>query len=135
MKKLLIVISIFLSSCTTFKDIENGLASYNGMGIQSLISHIGYPSAERNIAGRKLYVWDSRQTVTYSMPSTSTSSGTVYTNRGSGYYSGSSTIWIPQTANYFCTITVEVNSSEQIIASQFQGNIGGCERYAKAFRK
>lgn len=134
MKKLSTIILIFVASCTTFKDIENGLASYNGMGIQSLIAHIGYPSAERNVAGRKLYVWDSRRTVTYSMPSTSTSSGTVYTNGGSGYYSGSSTTWIPQTANYFCTITVEVNSSEEIVGSQYQGNIGGCERYASAFR-
>ena len=129
------LIIFFLKSCTTFEDISKGLDKYYGLSINSLIQTIGYPNGERIVAGRKLYVWDSRRTVTYSMPTTTQSSGTVYSGMSSGTYYGSSTTWVPTTANYFCTITVEVDSSDKIINSQFNGNIGGCERYAAAFRR
>ena len=137
MKKLFLFISLLIFSArTTFEDIDKGLASYYGQHINSLISKIGYPNAQNNIAGRKLYIWDSRQTVSYSMPMTSYNSGTVNTfSGGYGSYTGTTTNWVPMVANYFCTITVEVNSSETIIASQFNGNIGGCERYARAFKR
>jgi len=130
---------IFLTGCYTFEDIDKGLSNLYGQHIDSLIAKIGYPNKQNEVAGRKLYVWDSSQTVSYSMPVTNYNSGSVnaYGTYGSAYgtYSGTSTSWVPQVANYFCTITVEVDSSETIVAAQYGGNIGGCERYAAAFRK
>ena len=130
---------IFLTGCSTFEDIDKGLSNLYGQHIDSLIAKIGYPNKQNEVAGRKLYVWDSSQTVSYSMPVTNYNSGSVnaYGTYGSAYgtYSGTSTSWVPQVANYFCTITVEVDSSETIVAAQYGGNIGGCERYAAAFRK
>ena len=140
MKRLyfLFFVGIFLTSCSTFEDIDKGLTNLHGQHIDNLIAKIGYPNGQNEVAGRKLYIWDSRQTVSYSMPTTSYSSGNVnaYGTYGSafGTYSGSTTTWVPQVATYFCTITVEVNQNETIVAAQYGGNIGGCERYAAAFR-
>ena len=137
MKKFLpyIFMVLFLPSCfNTFGALESGLDSHQGQSLTSLINKIGYPTSQMNIAGRKLYVWHSSQTVSYSMPTTSSTSGTVYSWTSSGMYSGSSTVWVPTTANYQCKITVEVDDSDNIINNTFEGNIGGCERYAKAFR-
>jgi len=66
MKKflLLFLITFFLQSCvSTFKDLESGLDKHNGLSLNTLIDRIGYPSAQMNIAGRKLYIWESSQTV------------------------------------------------------------------------
>jgi len=137
MKKflLLFLITFFLQSCyPTFKDLESGLARHNGLSLNTLIDRIGYPSAQMNIAGRKLYIWESSQTVSYSMPTQSSTSGTVSSGTSTGTYSGSSTIWVPTTANYNCKITIEVDESDNIISNDWSGNRGGCERYSKAFR-
>jgi hypothetical protein len=139
--KAVFCISMFgaLVGCTTFEDIDKGLSNLYGQNINSLIAKIGYPNKQNEVAGRKLYIWDSSQTVSYFMPTTSYSSGSVnsYGTYGSAYgtYSGTTTSYVPQVATYFCTITVEVDSSETIVAAQYGGNIGGCERYAAAFRK
>ena len=130
---------IFLASCSTFEDIDKGLSNLHGQHIDSLIAKIGYPNGHNVVAGRKLYIWDSSQTVSYLMPVTNYNPGSVnaYGTYGSAYwtYSGTSTSWVPQVATYYCIITVEVDTRETIVAAQYGGNIGGCERYAAAFRK
>lgn len=135
----ILLISLIITGCTTFEDIDKGLSNLYGQHINSLIAKIGYPNGQNEVASRKLYIWDSRQTVSYSLPVTTYHSGTVntYGTYGNGYgtYSGSTTSWVPHVATYYCTITVEVNSYEIIVAAHYDGNIGGCERYAEAFRK
>jgi len=68
------------------------------------------------------------------MPTQSSTSGTVSSGTSTGTYSGSSTIWVPTTANYNCKITIEVDESNNIINNDWSGNRGGCEMYSKAFR-
>ena len=95
-----------LISCSTFKHMEEGLSSLGGQHIDSLINKIGYPDGQNFIAGKKLYIWDSRSLLGYD--------GNVY--------------------DYNCSITVEVDSSERIIGYQYSGNIGGCQGYSKALK-
>jgi hypothetical protein len=131
MKKILIFFLLFtLSSCTTFDDMNKGLSRYSGQHIHTLILTIGYPNAQREIAGKKLYVWDSRQNISFSIPQTSSS--TIV--GPSGVYTGTSTTMVPHNLNSYCTITVEVNSSDMIVNYEWYGNILGCERFAKSFR-
>jgi len=131
MRKILIFTLLLpLISCTTFQDMDKGLARYNGQNIHSLIRTIGYPNDQREIAGRKLYIWDTNRNVTIQMPTTSSS---TVTGPG-GFYTGTSTTYVPQNLNYNCRITVEVNSSETIVNYEWYGNLLGCERYASAFR-
>jgi hypothetical protein len=131
MKKIFIfVLLLSVSSCTTFQDMDAGLAGYVRKDIHSLIRTIGYPNAQREIAGRKLYIWDTRNNVTFSLPQTSSS--TIV--GPSGTYTGTSTTMVPHNLNYHCTITVEVNSSEQISSYEWYGNLLGCDRYARALK-
>ena len=137
MKKFLISlwVVLFLPSCfATFTDLQNGLDRYQGLSLNSLIDRIGFPTAQQNIAGRKLYIWNTSQTVTMSMPSTANTSGNVSSGTSSGTYSGSTTIWTPTTYNYNCRITIEVDDQDKIISNYWEGNRGGCERYSKALK-
>ncbi len=143
MKKLVMVLmlvcaSLGLVACTTFEDIQRGLDDLRGSPISLLINKIGYPNGQMNVAGKKLYIWDSSQTVSYTMPVTTYNTGTVnaYGAYGNSYgtYSGTSTSYVPQTANYRCKITVEVDSNERIVGFSGDGNVGGCQRYASALK-
>jgi len=129
------VLSFLAASCSTFQDISDGLDRYNGQHIDYLIDVIGYPSYQQKFGSRELYVWDSSRQVTLSMPKTVYHSGSVSSgNGGYGTYGGTSTVTEQQTYNYNCKISVEVNDDQRIIGNNFEGNIGGCERYARAFR-
>jgi ABC-type uncharacterized transport system ATPase subunit len=132
MKKIFIVLtSLFLlSSCTTTEDMNKGLARHNGQHIHTLIMTIGYPNVQREIAGRKLYIWDSRQNVSFSIPQTSSS--TII--GPSGVYTGTSTTMSHQNIQSHCTITVEVTSTDTIVNYEWYGNYIGCERFAQKFR-
>ncbi|WP_400083012.1 hypothetical protein [Yoonia sp. R78084] len=129
---------VFAAACTTFEDIDGGLDAFQGRSINDLISVIGFPEGERTVAGRKLVVWSSSQNVTTVTPVTTYSSGTANAFGNSGYgfgsYSGTSTTYVPQTVNYNCTIMVEIDQNNRILGHNFEGNIGGCERYAAALR-
>lgn len=136
---LFLSILCLFAGCSTFEDIENGLFSLYGRHVDELVAKIGYPNGQNEVAGRKLYIWDSRQTFSYSMPKTSYSSGTMntYSTYGNAYgtYGGTTTTWVSQVNTYNCTIIVEVDAAERISSAQFNGNIGGCEKYAAALRK
>jgi hypothetical protein len=133
-----IAVFAFIASCTTFEDIDGGLNAFRGQNADSLISVIGYPDGERTVAGRRLLVWNTDETVTSIMPVTNYQSGSLsaYGSGGYGYgsYTGTTTSYVPTTSNYVCTLLVEIDRNNKIIGHDFEGNIGGCERYAAALR-
>ena len=136
MKKFFVLISLaILASCTTFEDIDSGLNRLKGQHIDSLIAIIGLPEGTQNIAGRKIYIWNTSQNVTTTTPVTTYNYGTAsaYGTGGYGYgtYNGTSTSYVPTTVNYNCTIKIIVDRNERIVGHEFDGNIGGCMRYSE----
>ncbi|MGC1497815.1 MAG: hypothetical protein WA790_18570 [Sulfitobacter sp.] len=133
-----VLCALLLSACTTFEDIDQGLSLLEGRPIDDLIGILGFPDGEQNIAGRKLVVWSSSQNVTTVTPVTNYSSGTANAYGTGGYaygtYSGTTTSYVPSTVNYNCTIKVQIDRANRIVGHDFEGNIGGCERYAQAIR-
>lgn len=129
---------LLVASCTTFEDIDDGLSQFRGQPIDKLIDVLGFPDGEHSVSGLKLVVWSSSQNVTTSTPVTTYNSGNVnaYGNGGYAYgnYSGTSTTYVPTTVNYNCTLKVQVDQKNTILAHDFEGNIGGCEKYAAALR-
>lgn len=115
-----VTLFLFMVACSTFSNIDEGVSSLRGQNINSLISIIGLPSAEQNIAGRKIYVWDTSQTV-----STTTA---VPTYNPSGF---STYAYVPSSAQYVCTIKVVVDENDIIQSHELEGNIGGCERWSR----
>ena len=130
---------IILGACTTFEDIDAGLTGLHGQPMNSLMSVIGFPDSQVDVAGTRMLVWSSSQNVTTSTPVTTTSysNASVYGYGGYAYGSGTttSTTMVPTTVNYNCTIKVMIDRNNRILNHDFEGNIGGCERYAAAIRK
>ena len=135
-----------LTGCSTFKDLDRGLSSSHGQHIDSLIAKIGDPSGQDEADGRKVYVWDSSETVSYTNPTLSINAPSVVYHSGSvdafrrfadrvGVLGSVTTTWETKVETHFCTITVEVDDSEAVVSAQREGNIDGCERYAAALRE
>ena len=135
-----------LTGCSTFKDLDRGLSSSHGQHIDSLIAKIGDPSGQHEADGRKVYVWDSSETVSYTNPTLSINAPSVVYHSGSvdafrrfadrvGVLGSVTTTWETKVETHFCTITVEVDDSEVVVSAQREGNIDGCGRYAAALRE
>lgn len=87
----------------------------------------GYPTGEREIAGKHLYYWNSSK-VGY-VPQTSNTRGNanMYANSygqayGNGTYNSSTTTYGGYSVTYYCNKTLEVNSDNQITNWQWDGN-------------
>lgn len=104
MKRFLIsILIIFLVQPMSFaigtkKTMEKIMNSWHGENINSVIDVWGYPSSEKDIAGRKLYYWSSSQYVV---------TGNQY-----GVYGGEST----------CNRILEVDKNNNVIKWQWDGN-------------
>tara|TARA_R110000787_G_scaffold60942_1_gene138244 strand:+ start:149 stop:601 length:453 start_codon:yes stop_codon:yes gene_type:complete len=140
LKKMLVSLAVvtLAVSCTTFEDIDGGLKQFRGQPIDSLINVLGFPDGERTVAGRKLIYWSSNRDVTTTTPVTNYNYGTASAYGSGGYaygnYSGTTTTYVPTTVNYNCTLKVQIDQRNRILGHDFEGNIGGCERYAAALR-
>ena len=140
MKHKLIVLAAIgnLAACTTFEDIDGGLAAFHGQPVNTLVEVLGFPDGEQSIAGNQIVFWHSEQDVTTVTPITSFNNGTVnaYGTGGYGYgsYNSTTTTYVPTTVNYNCTLKVAIDQRNRILSHDFEGNIGGCEQYAVALR-
>ena len=68
-------------------------------------------------------------------PQTTNTYGTVSTlDGGFGTYSGTGTTYVKQNFNYNCTIRLITSENDVVETWDNDGNIGGCERYAKTLK-
>ena len=101
-KVLLIVLSLFLFQTSTFaigvkSTMNKVMDSWNGEHIDSVIDNWGYPSNEKTVAGRNLYIWDN---------------GTALTENKWG------TVLLEQQS---CTRIFEVDKNNTIVKWQWKG--------------
>lgn len=99
---------VYLSACAT-EQLNTGLQKVIGMPVDVLVSDWGYPTAQREIMGRTLYVW-SNEGGAMAVP--------LY---GGGVYA----------ARLTCTVQVAVNAKNIITSYQWNGNNGGCAPLAR----
>ena len=132
----LLLLSLALTACTTFQDIDEGLGKFKGKHIESLIDVIGYPTYQHTVGTHDLYIWDSSEEVAIVMPITTYTAGTFVPYDGSfNINSGTSaTAYVPQTFNYECKISVEVDDEDKIIKWQLDGDSDGCYQVAQALQ-
>lgn len=136
MKQILALLTLLaLTGCATWSQMDQGLASLRGKPLDRAIKVLGYPSGEQNIAGKRLIVWARNATQTMYHPQTATTYGNVYSGGVMGTYSQTTTYGTYVPVTYACNITLEVDSSDTIVAYQYQGNIGGCAPYIRSLEK
>lgn len=135
MRRSLALIPALLIACTPSQDISEGMTQFRGQPIDNVASVLGAPNDERVIAGRRYVIWSTNRNVSYTMPVTNYLSGTVNaSNGGFATYGGTSTSYVPMSASYVCTLTVEVSDQYIVQNFSFDGNIGGCRGYASRLR-
>ena len=132
------LMALLIAGCTTFQDIDEGLAILHGRPADDLIRIIGFPDKEQVVAGRRLYVWSTSEDVTVFRPVTTVSLGNARISGANGAtqteFEKESTAFVPVVENYNCTIRVQVDRRERIVFHDLDGNAAGCERYAKPIR-
>ena len=126
---LLIAISTLTAGCA-IQRLGKGMDALLGQPVNRLIDRIGFPSEEKVVAKRKIYVWQISSTHLSTNTQTSTYSGTV----GTKPIYGTATTYGGTTAMpVSCKLNVEVDSDENIIYWIGEGSEFGCAPYARRF--
>ncbi len=119
MKKFLII-TLLLTPISAFaweSFMDKCIQSWSGYPLDSVIKKWGYPEYERNIAGKKLYVWETYDYDSDVIPGTGMSiSATDSKGRETTFTSGG------QVKLEFCRKTLEVDNNNKIIGGHWEGN-------------
>lgn len=133
MKKISVVLFVFamLSGCATFGQMEEGLNALLEKDARTAFAVLGYPSGKQQFGNDTVYVWSSNRSGTLLLPQTSTTYGTVGTTPVYGTTTYNQAIPV----NYSCIIKLVADSNDRVIAWEYDGNIGGCEKYIMNLKK
>jgi len=128
----LICVLISFAGCMSmsWEPMDEGLAALQGRHLDAAIDVLGLPSNERQIAGRKLFVWSTTSTGLLFNPATSTTSG----NFGTVPYSQITNFSSFTPVGYECEISLQVDEQNVIQRFQYSGNLGGCRVYMERLR-
>lgn len=130
MRIIIFALTLTLGACTTLKDMDVGLNSLIGQPIQAAFARLGYPNQETAIAGRKVFLWSRNFSAPGPVSTTSTTTGMV----GNTPYTSRTTNLGWEDAQYSCVIRVFTDKNNAVQSWDYDGNIGGCEGYAKRFK-
>lgn len=119
-----------VSGCATHQ-LDESLRGLIGQPVSVAVAHLGYPDAEREVMGTKIYVWSSSHQGVMPMPSTSTTTG--YVGGAPVYGQTTGTTWVPLNAQ--CSIQLAVDADGTIKQYQWRGNQPGCRSYARMLRR
>ncbi|UVK49123.1 hypothetical protein BPNPMPFG_006833 (plasmid) [Mesorhizobium sp. AR07] len=119
-----------LYGCHTMENMDAGLTSLRGQPYQEAFRVLSFPDAESMIAHKRVFTWVTRDAGSYTVPTFN--SGTAYVNGEPIYVETQGTA--TEIYDDHCKIDVIVGSSDMIEDIKYDGNIGGCERYARRFR-
>ncbi len=129
MRYLLLIVVLSLTGCVSQR-MNKGLDALIGRNIRYAISDFGYPTGQQVILGDTVYSWSTNGQVL--MPTT-TSTTTYGTVNGRSYSAvANSTSVEPVGTN--CSIQLETDTNDTITHWHWEGNLIGCNRYARRLR-
>lgn len=127
----LCVAAPLLAGCQTADNMKAGVSDLKGKPYQYAFSVLGIPDDEKMIAGNRVFTWRTGWSGSYSSPTYQTGTATVNGRTVALGFTGTET----HAVSYDCKIVVMAGPSGVIERSQYEGNIGGCERWARKFAK
>ena len=131
MRKYLIVgATLLISACTTFSNLETGLAALVGQPFQAAIDKIGYPAGQMKVGDDTVYAWGRNFSMSMPTYNSAQTTGTV----GSTPYTANTGYTSYQSVNYQCDVKIIVGPDNVIKSWQYDGNMGGCDAYASALK-
>lgn len=114
------LLALLLTGCAT-STMDSIMNSWQGEHIDQVVKRWGYPNAEREFRGRRLYVWN--DSGTYIVPSFGSSSATVTrTGPGTATVTGTSFSVGGGTISGRCERILEVDPAGKVVATQWGGN-------------
>lgn len=132
MKKLLSLIVTILIALPVYAGVksfmEKSLNSWVDYSLDDVINSWGYPTGEREIAGKHLYYWNNSKTSYVPQTSNTYGNANAYANSygnsayGNGTYNSTTTTYGGYNVTYYCNRTLEVNSDNKITNWQWEGN-------------
>lgn len=125
MKKKILVVTLFLTGCATFGQMDEGLNSLIGKDKNIAFQALGYPSQEQTFDDTNVYTWTNSTTGVAMYSSPQTTYGTV--GNTSFYGTTTQTNYLP--VEYSCKIQVATDKEGKIKNYNYSGNMGGCESY------
>ncbi|MCM2451928.1 hypothetical protein [Agrobacterium vitis] len=115
-----------LAGCQTFETMDAGLAGLKGRSYQTAFDVLGFPDGEKQIAGKRVFTWANQNSGSYSVPTYNQSTAWVNGSPVQIQSQGTAT----ESYDYHCRIDVIVNDKGIVEDTKYDGNIGGCERWA-----
>ena len=117
MKKFILVcfLLIPLSACAWESFMDKCIKSWIGYPLDSVMERWGYPDSEKNIAGKKLYIWETYDTDVDYIGGTS-----ITTTDNKGRETTFSMGGVPQTE--YCIKTLETDNNNIVVNGQWKGN-------------
>ena len=135
MTKLLKTITLIslaaLSSCVTMESAKPAMDAMKGKPISAAIDKLGYPDGQMNIAGKKVYVWNTNSTESYLVPDNTTT--TTWVNGSPVHATSYGTR--SESFELQCKLKVIASEADVIEKWEWEGNVGGCEVYAMRLQK
>lgn len=119
MKKFIIISSLLLIPLSAYaweSFMDKCIQSWIGYPLDSVINKWGYPDQEKNIAGKKLYVWETYDYDTDNTVGGFSISSTDKKGRETTFSSGGQVI--PE----YCIKTLETDKNGIIVSGHWKGN-------------
>lgn len=126
MKKLWLVAAFVLAGCTSFSVLDKELPKLVGQPVDVAVNKLGFPNAERNIMGKKVYIWSTTQSGTSIVPTTSYSTAYI----GTKPVSAQTTTYSTQDYTLSCTLRLIVDDKGVVRDYDYDGNNGACFAYS-----
>jgi hypothetical protein len=111
--------------------LRDELPKYRGLHVDDLIRRLGLPDGETQVAGRRIVFWKNDRSGSISIPQYNTGTFNAYGSGGytTGTYGYTTYNTVP--VSYNCIIKAVIDSSNTIQDLEYDGNQGGCMKYAR----
>lgn len=120
MKKIVCLLCLVFLALPVFAGVtefmERALNSWVGYNINDMINYWGFPTEEKTIANRHIYIWNRTRTQYIPQRTNSTVTPNVYNTQVSSYTTGGYYV------TYTCNKTIEVDANNTITSWSWEGN-------------
>lgn len=127
LKSISLISLLTVTGCTTWEQVDAGVRTFKGQHYKQAIAALGFPDEERKIAGHTVYVWNNESSGSYTVPTSTTA--TTWVSGMPVYTTVNSTK--TNSYHYECELKLVTNSAGTVIEVEVDGNLGGCEHYAR----
>lgn len=130
MRWMIVCCFAFIYGCAT-QILNDGLQGLVGEDIHEAFARLGYPDGQRTVLGDTIYIWSTNHNVAMPITTTTTTTGAVGTTPYYGTTTGMG--FVPMA--FMCTVQIATDENGRIKNYQWEGNQGGCQRYARGFSR